>query len=57
MKVTKNTDAPQLTINWKHLFLVGLHVIVLVITAFSHDFRTTEVTSRALPQAFPHGNR
>jgi hypothetical protein len=51
MKVKNNTEAPQLKINWKHLFLVALHVIVVLLTTFSHDFTTTEETSRALPQA------
>jgi hypothetical protein len=59
MKVKNNTDAPWLRvgcprsrINWKHLFLVALHAIVLLASAVSQDFRVTEVTPGALPQAF-----
>jgi len=49
MKVKNNTEAPQLKINWKHLFLVLLHLVVLLLSAFSQEFITTEVAARALP--------
>lgn len=51
MKETNNTETPQLKINWRHLFLVGLHFVVFVFSAFSEDFITTRETTRALPQA------
>ena len=50
MKVKNTTDAPQLRVNWKHLFLVVLHFVVLVCSALSQVF-TTQVAARALPQA------
>jgi hypothetical protein len=50
MKVKNNTDASQLRVNWKHVFLVGLHFVVFVCSALSQDF-TTRVAVRALPQA------
>lgn len=50
MKVKNNTDAPQLQVNWKHLFLVVLHFVFFVCSALSQDF-TTPVAARALPQA------
>lgn len=50
MEVKNNADTPQLHINWKHLFLVVLHFVVFVLSAFSQDF-TTQVAARALPQA------
>jgi hypothetical protein len=49
MKVKNNTDAPQLKINWKHVFLVALHVLALVLSATMHKAWTTEAASRALP--------
>jgi len=49
MKVKNNTEAPQLKINWKHLFLVLLHLIVLLLSALSQEFITAEVAARALP--------
>lgn len=51
MKVRNNTDAPQLRVNWKHLFLVVLHLVVFVVSAFSQDFTAAQVAPRALPQA------
>ena len=51
MKVKNNTDAPWLRTNWRHVFLVTLHTIVLLLSAFSHDFRTPVLAPRALPQA------
>lgn len=51
MKVKNNTDAPWLRkINWKHSFLVVLHLLVCFLSALSHEFVTTEVADRALPQ-------
>lgn len=50
MKVKNNTDAPQLHVNWRHLFLVVLHFVVFVCSALSQDF-TTQVAARALPRA------
>lgn len=50
MKKKNNTEAPQLKVNWKHFFLVVLHLVVFVLSAFSQDFRT-QVAARALPQA------
>jgi hypothetical protein len=54
MKAKNNTGAPQLQINWKHLFLVVLHFVVFVFSAFSQDF-TTQVAARALPRALKFG--
>lgn len=48
MEAKKNTDAPQLYINWSHVFLVVLHFVVFVFSAISQDF-TTRVAARALP--------
>jgi hypothetical protein len=56
MKVKNNTGAPQLRTNWRHVFLVTLHTIVLLLSAFSHDFRTSVLAPRALPQAFVPGS-
>jgi hypothetical protein len=49
MKVINNTDAPQLRINWKHLFLVALHMSALVLSVSTHELWTAEPASRALP--------
>jgi len=49
MKVTNNTDAPQLKINWKHLFLAALHMSALVLSLSTHKVWTAELASRALP--------
>lgn len=52
MKVKNNTGAPQLKrINWKHSFLVVLHLFVFVLSALGQEFVTIEVAARALPQA------
>ena len=51
MKVKNNTVVPQLRkVNWRHLFLVGLHLFVFVCSALSQQFVTAEVAARALPQ-------
>jgi preprotein translocase subunit YajC len=55
MRVKNNTDAPQVQINWKHIFLVVLHFVVFVFLAFSQDF-TTQVAAKALPQALQVGS-
>ena len=49
MKATNNTDAPQWAIHWRHVFLVALHVIVLLLSLTTQEFRTAEVAPRALP--------
>ncbi len=49
MNVTNNTEDPQWKIHWKHVFLVALHVIVLLLSISTQEFRTTEVAPRALP--------
>lgn len=49
MKVKNNTDAPQLRINWKQVFLVALHVSALVLSASTHKAWTIEAAPRALP--------
>ena len=49
MKVKNNTEAPRLKINWKHLFLVLLHLVVLLLSALSQEFITAEAAARALP--------
>ena len=49
MKVKKNTDTPQLRPNWKHLFLVALHVITLLLSITTHELWIAEAASRALP--------
>jgi len=48
MKVTNNSDAPQLRVNWKHLFLVALHVFTLVLSLAIHQLWTLEAAPRAL---------
>jgi hypothetical protein len=52
MSRLNNPDRAQLKTNWKHMGLVGLHVIVVVLSALSDDFRTADVAPTALPQAF-----
>lgn len=49
MKVKNNTDAPQLKINWRHLFLVFLHLVVFILSAVSYEFIAAEPDARALP--------
>lgn len=49
MKITNNAEAPQLQVNWKHLFLVALHVLTLVLSLSTHKLWTAEAASRALP--------
>jgi hypothetical protein len=49
MKVTNNTDAPQLHFNWKQVFLVLLHVSALVLSVSTHKLWTAEAAPRALP--------
>jgi len=49
MEVKNNTAAPQFKVNWKHLCLVALHLVVFVLSAFSQEFITTEGVARALP--------
>ena len=49
MKVKNNTDAPQLRINWKHLFLVALHLLVLILHSFNGEFVIRRDAARALP--------
>lgn len=49
MKVTNNTDAPQLHVNWKHVFLVALHVSTLVLSLTTHKLWTAVAAPRALP--------
>lgn len=51
MKEKNNTEAPRLKINWSHIFLVGLHLVVFVFSVVREDFITTRETTRALPQA------
>ena len=51
MAVKNNSDAHQLRTNWKHVFLVTFHTMVLLFSAFSQDFRTSGLVPRALPQA------
>jgi len=49
MKVKNNTGAPQLQVNWKHLFLVVIHLFVFVWSALSEPFIITEGAAGALP--------
>ena len=49
MEVKKNTGAPQLHVDWKHLFLVAIHASALVLSLTMHGVWTTEVVPRALP--------
>jgi hypothetical protein len=51
MKVKNNTDAPQWQVNWRHLFLVVLHLVVFVASALSQDFTNAQVAAGALPQS------
>jgi hypothetical protein len=53
MEVKNNSEAPQLKINWRHLFLVVLHFVVFVLSVCSESFITAKVAARALPQALP----
>ena len=52
MKVKNNSGVPQLRkTNWKHLFLVVLHCVVLFLSATSQSFTTTAgAAARALPK-------
>ena len=50
MEVKNTTEAPQLKFNWKHISLVVLHLVVFILSAFSHEFIAKEVTVGALPQ-------
>jgi len=49
MKVSNNTGAPQLILNWKHLILVLLHLGVFIHLVLSQELITAEVRARALP--------
>jgi hypothetical protein len=49
MKVINKTEAPQFQVNWKHLFLVALHVCTLVLSITTHKLSTAEVAPRTLP--------
>jgi hypothetical protein len=49
MEVKKNTEAPQLHVNWVHLFLVLFHVSTIVLSLATHKLWTVETVSRALP--------
>lgn len=49
MKVKNNTGAPQLFINWRHLFLVGIHLFGLVWSVLGEPIISTEGAARALP--------
>lgn len=51
MKKKNNSAAPQLQVNWKHLFLVVLHLLVFVVSALCQDFTKSQVAAGALPQA------
>ena len=48
----KGIGDPEKHINWKHLSLVILHLVVFVLAALSHDFMTSSGHGSALPQAF-----
>lgn len=48
MKGNKNTVVFQLTINWKHLSLMILHLTVFMLSLCSEELITTKVTVRAL---------
>jgi hypothetical protein len=49
MKITTDTEAPQLHVNWKQAFLVALHVATLALSLTTHTLWTAEAASRALP--------
>ncbi len=49
MEVKNNTDAPRLKVNWKHLFLVALHLLVLILHSFDGEFVIRRDAARALP--------
>lgn len=49
MEIKNNTAAPQFKINWKHLSLVVLHLVVLILSALSQEFVTMEDAAGALP--------
>lgn len=53
MKEKKNTDAPQLRPNWKHLFVVALHVITLLLSITTHE----PWLARRLPGRCPKPSR
>ncbi|TDI83143.1 MAG: hypothetical protein E2O79_05565 [Caldithrix sp.] len=53
MKVRNNTDAPcAKSVHWHHVFLVSLHFIVFVLSAFSQSFTIDSAAAGALPEAF-----
>ena len=45
MKVKNNTDAPRLKINWKHTFLVAMHLVVLIVSIFNDSFVHRSINS------------
>lgn len=49
MEEKKNTDTPQSRLYWTNIFLVGLHVILLMLSILTHEFKITETAPRALP--------
>jgi hypothetical protein len=49
MKVKKNTETPRRKPNKKHLFLTVVHLLVVILFAFSEPFYATGESARALP--------
>jgi len=49
MKTKNNMDASQFHINWKHIFLTVLHLVVFLLSASSDKFITAKGTAGALP--------
>lgn len=49
MKTEHDTAVLRLKINWPHICLVLLHLVVLIFSALSQEFITAEAAARALP--------
>ena len=50
MKIKTNTRTPQLQINWKHVSLVVLHLVVFIFSVLADEFITAKGTAGALPK-------
>jgi len=49
VKTEHDTAVLRLKINWPHICLVLLHLVVLIFSALSQEFITAEAAARALP--------
>jgi hypothetical protein len=49
MKITNRRSAPRRKPNMKHIYLTSIHLLVLMLAAFTEPFFTTRESARALP--------